>query len=219
MATRLVSEFRCVEFLLEIGVSPNTRTSDNQTLLYRAASSGPSSTVKALLQHGVDPNTEDAGPHGTALHAAVMNRSKECVIQLLEAGADVEAMGPAGTPLVAAFSQCRIWHCLELFGGQCSLHYCEECCAKLLCAFGADIEAQDGMALQHAVRNNSIEAVDMLLQRGVFVGGKALDAAAAGYGKRKDCMVCWKESKYDDNWGDEGCLHLLEKLQGYRTWS
>lgn len=70
-------------------------TSSGQTLLHLAAFLGFSSLLKFLVKHGVDLDSRDKSGY-TALHFASLSNSEECVLTLLEAGADREIVNALG---------------------------------------------------------------------------------------------------------------------------
>lgn len=63
-----------MDFLLSQGAEPDTRRPNGQTMLYTTARNGWATGLKALLQHGADPNLK-GGEHGTALLVAAVSGS------------------------------------------------------------------------------------------------------------------------------------------------
>lgn len=91
--------------LMTAGANVNTKTriyidgTDNITPLHRATDRPR--LVKAMLEHGADPNARDSAGH-TPLHWAVQSAAAETVRLLVAAGADVNAKDNDGeTPLAS----------------------------------------------------------------------------------------------------------------------
>ncbi|TPR04710.1 Alcohol dehydrogenase GroES-like domain family protein [Aspergillus niger] len=144
---------KMLEYLLDEGVSPNTRDPETgETLLYIAARKKDSKGVNILISHGADVHLM-GGEHGTALHAAAVSGSWKTVELLLSAGADINARGgDYGTPLVAVMAQKWRETCWKAeFNMSCSWE-CHRCVARVLLEWDADVDAEGefGTALQAA---------------------------------------------------------------------
>ncbi|KAI3082048.1 hypothetical protein CBS147343_2991 [Aspergillus niger] len=144
---------KMLEYLLDEGVSPNTRDPETgETLLYIAARKKDSKGVNILISHGADVHLM-GGEHGTALHAAAVSGSWKTVELLLSAGADINARGgDYGTPLVAVMAQKWRETCWKAeFNMSCSWE-CHRCVARVLLEWDADVDAEGefGTTLQAA---------------------------------------------------------------------
>ncbi|XP_058965683.2 ankyrin repeat and EF-hand domain-containing protein 1-like isoform X1 [Pocillopora verrucosa] len=82
----------CLQIALKHGASVNYVSKDGQPLLYVAAEAGLDNIVQALLVAGADPNGAHTNTGQTALHAASATGSVACVREILEAGADCDAL-------------------------------------------------------------------------------------------------------------------------------
>jgi hypothetical protein len=71
------------------------QTPSGQTLLHLAAFLGFSTLVSFLIEHNVDLDVRDRNGY-TALHFAVLERSKKCTELLVKAGADMEIVNVRG---------------------------------------------------------------------------------------------------------------------------
>lgn len=95
-----------VEALLAEGVDPNSRDSearDARTALYHAAVFGYADIARLLLKKGAKVDLGAPDTRQTPLMAAAFNESRDMVVALIEAGAQVNAQDPAGdTPLTQA---------------------------------------------------------------------------------------------------------------------
>lgn len=108
LAKQKIDSFR---FLLEQGADPNVEvllpTSFQEPragAIEMAARLEDTAYLRALLEHGGDPNTiVDTGWNMPVLYRAIMNRRPENVLLLLEFGADIDHRDNAGkTPLIEA---------------------------------------------------------------------------------------------------------------------
>jgi len=94
--------------LIKKGADVNARDPFGGTPLMIAAKRGFSNIVSALLENGADPNATMSPPTDpkltyTALHSAAEMANNEIVIQLIRAGANVNAATEYGeTPLISA---------------------------------------------------------------------------------------------------------------------
>lgn len=155
-AAALQGHRACVEALLEAGADPNLSLGGElaMTPLMYAAHSGDIGCFKALLRAGANPNAQLADGT-TALYFTVGKGYDDCLIALLEAGADIEQRrekeGYGYTPLIWATQ-----------GGHPG-------CVDILLRAGADKEAQltDGSdALMWAADLGHERIVKLLLQAG-----------------------------------------------------
>ncbi|KAH8593155.1 hypothetical protein B0O99DRAFT_673995 [Bisporella sp. PMI_857] len=177
--------------------------------MYSAASESQE-TVKLLLDHGADVNTQ-GGHYGNALQAAAaVSESQETVKLLLDQGADVNAQGGHyGNALQAAVEngkQKTVKLLLDYsanvnaHGGyygnalQAAIVSGSQEIIKLLLDHSADVNAQSGYygsALQAAVAHGKQNTVKLLLDHGADVNAQdghynnALQAAAAGSGNQE----------------------------------
>ncbi|BCS16312.1 hypothetical protein ALUC_80519A [Aspergillus luchuensis] len=156
-----------IEYLLQQGVSPNTRDPETgETLLYIAAMKKDSKGADVLISHGADVHPM-GGEHGTALHAAAVSGSWKTVQLLLSEGADVNARGGSyGTPLIAVMAQEWEKDCWQAqFIEPCRLE-CHRCVARVLLEWDADVDAEGGefgTALQVAERIGNELGIRMLM--------------------------------------------------------
>ncbi|GLA12779.1 hypothetical protein AnigIFM62618_008735 [Aspergillus niger] len=156
---------KMLEYLLDQGVSPNTRDPDTgETLLYIAATKKDSKGANILISHGADVHLI-GGQHGTALHAAAVSGSWKTVELLLSAGADINARGgDYGTPLVAVMAQKWRETCwMAEFNMSCRWE-CHRCVARVLLEWDADVDAEGefGTALQAAEKVGNEVGMKML---------------------------------------------------------
>jgi len=126
------------------------------TSLYYAALCGFKGMTEYLIStHAQDVNS-DSGRHGTPLHAAAYKKHIDIVHVLLNHGADINANGPMGCPLISA---CDGGH----GGGHVEI-------VRLLLEHGASVYGQDGFnALHEASNGGHVEIVRLLLQYNVGV--------------------------------------------------
>ncbi|GKZ81649.1 hypothetical protein AnigIFM56816_006170 [Aspergillus niger] len=172
---------KTLEYLLDQGVSPNTRDPDTgETLLYIAATKEDSKGANILISHGADVHLI-GGQHGTALHAAAVSGSWKTVELLLSAGADINARGgDYGTPLVAVMAQKWRETCwMAEFNMSCRWE-CHRCVARVLLEWDADVDAEGefGTALQAAEKVGNEVGLKMLMgENEVLVeGGEGKDS-------------------------------------------
>lgn len=90
-----------VDWLLEAGAEPGLRVGTVEPILY-AARWGQVTVIERLLETGADPNTAGFDAEATPMHLAVGAECLECLDVLLAAGADIEAVNYARTPLDVA---------------------------------------------------------------------------------------------------------------------
>lgn len=133
-----------VDWLLEAGATPGLRVGTIEPILY-AARWGQVTVIERLLEAGADPNTVGFDAEATAMHLAVGAECFECLDVLLAAGADIEAVNYARTPLDNAAT----------IGWLDGVNY--------LVAAGAG-SLQN--ALYEAIREDQVEAVELLVDHG-----------------------------------------------------
>ena len=88
------------------------------TTLQAVCATGAEHFVQLLLENGADVNTEEAGEHGTALHAAVIADWRPTMELLLDDGAEVTAYAHAvvrglSRTEIQDYSRKRITHILR----------------------------------------------------------------------------------------------------------
>ncbi|KAK9823235.1 hypothetical protein WJX72_001257 [[Myrmecia] bisecta] len=148
--------------LLALGVSPNI-SGARLLPLAAAAEGGHTRIVQLLLRAGASVDaTSDTGH--TALRAATLLGDADCILALLEAGADINLETARGTPLVAASTS-----------GDCDT-------IKLLLSHGAavDVETKSGTtALLVAMHAKQAATVQLLLAHGASVHRVNADGMSA----------------------------------------
>ncbi|KAJ3112487.1 hypothetical protein HDU96_004504 [Phlyctochytrium bullatum] len=138
----------------------DARRLERKTIMSLAAECGSLESVKLLHSLGAPVNCSDntaKSPLYSALHPK-SNRNFEIVRFLLEHGADTEARRKEDAALLIAVSESYV------------LNHAQ--CLKLLLAFGANVEARDGIgwtALHREVSLGHPECVQMLLDAGADV--------------------------------------------------
>ena len=130
-----------VKFLVSLGANPKPENLDDEPL-WRAAISGHTETVKALLDSGADIHANE----DFSLIVAAEFGHIETVIVLLDGGADIHAKNDSALHWAARSGHTEI--------------------VALLVDRGADIHANDDDALRWAVFNGHTETVTLLLARG-----------------------------------------------------
>lgn len=153
-------ERRRLQTRIDRGADLEARGEQGCTALFFAAARGDATMVESLLAGGADPNarcqsTRLAGT--TALHGAASGTGRpghddECIRRLVEAGAEVDARGPADvTPLSIASRQGNL------------------VAARALLDAGAEVDHRDARgesALAWAAARGDMQLVQLLLQRG-----------------------------------------------------
>ena len=87
--------------LLAAGADPNVRLADGNTPLYFAVRMENAEFTKALLEWKADPNAR-VEHNEPIIHEAVLGRQPEQIKLLARAGADINVVWGAGTPLYAS---------------------------------------------------------------------------------------------------------------------
>ena len=85
-----------LELLIEFGARVAARDASGRTALIYCASGPHPETVRALLDHGADPNSRDGGEHWTPLMFAAAEGQIEVVRTLLSHEADFMATDDDG---------------------------------------------------------------------------------------------------------------------------
>jgi ankyrin repeat protein len=83
------------------GIDVNCKSSLGVTPLVAAAEGGNIELVKLLLQHNADPNHPSTSGN-YPLRAAITSGDGECIMALVDAGADLDMETARGTPLTTA---------------------------------------------------------------------------------------------------------------------
>ena len=167
-------------------------TAQSTTDLIQAVKTGRPDAVRALLDHGADPNSPQ-GDGATALHHAAHRNDLEAARLLTEAGADVTAANELGaTPLWLAArngSAAMVSHLLEagadanapLTMGETPLMTAARAgdldTVRLLLAHGADVEATERdrrqTALMWAVAQGHAAVAQVLIEHGADVHARS----------------------------------------------
>ncbi len=84
------------------GVDVNSFSSAGLSPLIAAAESGSVGVVKLLLQASAAPNAPASASGNYPLRAAIAGGDGECILELINAGADVNYESARGTPLATA---------------------------------------------------------------------------------------------------------------------
>jgi len=97
MEKKIVSEIKTnnifkIKLMLEKGLDPNTKTSDETPIFHIAVMEGKTQIVNLFLEHGVDVNIRD-NRRITALMYACADGKIEIVKALLKRGAEVDCLG------------------------------------------------------------------------------------------------------------------------------
>ncbi|KAK9823234.1 hypothetical protein WJX72_001257 [[Myrmecia] bisecta] len=173
--------------LLALGVSPNI-SGARLLPLAAAAEGGHTRIVQLLLRAGASVDaTSDTGH--TALRAATLLGDADCILALLEAGADINLETARGTPLVAASTSgdCDTIKLLLSHGTTAllvAMHAKQAATVQLLLAHGASVHRvnADGMSalkLAQELKDPSISA--WILQAQI---GQAADEVLAASTQR-----------------------------------
>ena len=90
--------------LLERKADPNLETVSGDSVISIATLFGDADYLQEALDHGGNPNLvdDDSLRYRVPIFTAIMARSQAEVSLLIKAGADLNPMSPAGTPLMAA---------------------------------------------------------------------------------------------------------------------
>jgi ankyrin repeat protein len=172
--------------------------------LLDVASNGNLDELRALLNHpdfnkgAVRKATDDGG--NTALHKAAIGGRVECVIALLEAGADIEAKNLDGSSPLSV---------------SCSLPDCGAT-AQALLDHGADVNsspANEQMPICEACRHARVEIVRLLLSRGASPEATNFSIFPKTYRKIREVPASypWQPIHYAVRSGSVECIDLLIK--------
>ena len=69
-----------VEFLLDQGADPNTRSDTGRSPLWRASFSGQVETVKLLLEAGANPEHQDTTSHESVFDVAMSDEIRQILV-------------------------------------------------------------------------------------------------------------------------------------------
>ncbi|KAM0714778.1 hypothetical protein Q7P37_009242 [Cladosporium fusiforme] len=168
--------------------SINYGDADGNTALSWAAKLGQVDVVSKLIAHGADAYLANTGAR-TPLHRAVVAANPSCIVQLLEAGANVDALDfQDSTPLHYAASCSYAEEDVEAYfqplldaganihaqtnRGQSALHIALERNitnnARYLLRAGADVNlrnSEKASPLAYAIQFNRVEVLEMMLQQ------------------------------------------------------
>lgn len=140
-----------LEAFQKLGVSPNQRDPDGQTMLMYAASSGAEKVALGLIKHNANPHMQDMTGN-TPLHWAVAMGKLRMVEILLYYGADPNVKNKSGQSAFAL-----------------SVIKSDSAIARRLMDYGADITSMDNISntpLHKAVNAKSKENIMILLRAG-----------------------------------------------------
>lgn len=140
-----------LEVFQRLGINPNQKDQDGQTMLMYAASSGAEKVALGLIKHNANPHMQDMTGN-TALHWAVAMGKLRMVEILLYYGADPNAKNKAGQSAFAL-----------------SVIKADSAIARRLMDYGADISNMDNVGntpLHKAVAAKAKENVLILLRAG-----------------------------------------------------
>jgi ankyrin repeat protein len=200
-----------VRVLLLAGSDPNVAGSNGKTALARAAGTGDPVRIAFLLSAGADPNPEVDQDFKLPVFEAVRSDVVECVELIVAAGADVNAFGQWGNPILATATSAEMVAFLLAAGadprarGYKGTAIAEELACRgfrtrddpservtmlrLLIEAGADIDGPSigGTALEGAVRIGSARGAEVLLEVGAdpWVDDLLLEACFS-YGREGD---------------------------------
>eukprot|EP01112_Ceratiomyxa_fruticulosa_P000839 TRINITY_DN1077_c0_g1_i1.p1 TRINITY_DN1077_c0_g1~~TRINITY_DN1077_c0_g1_i1.p1 ORF type:complete len:255 (-),score=54.93 TRINITY_DN1077_c0_g1_i1:12-776(-) len=87
---------RVVELLLAKGCDPNIRDKRGETAVHWACLAGSKKCLSIFVSHNIALDARSSFTGYTPFHAAVINGRKECVLMLLEKGADFNIKDKAG---------------------------------------------------------------------------------------------------------------------------
>ena len=179
-----------VRALLRAGSDPQVAGSNGKSALARAASTGDPVRVALLLDAGADPNPTAKWDFALPVFEAVRSDVLECVELIVAAGADVNAVGQWGNPILASATSAEMIAFLLAAGanprarGFNGMAIAEELACRgsgihdqpgervamlrLLIGAGVDIDGPSlgGTALEGAVRGGSARGVEALLEVG-----------------------------------------------------
>jgi len=110
LAARPANSHRTVEWLLSHGADARATNQFGATALMAAAAGGDEKSVRLLIEHGADVNTQPTaneagfifGGGRSALMWAAYRGDVAILKQLIDAGADVNGVGGLGSPLIQA---------------------------------------------------------------------------------------------------------------------
>lgn len=126
---------QCVESLLSSGADPNIVDKDGNTAAMLAAAEGFSGVIKALIKANYDVNIQNSFTGRTVLHTVAMKGHKECIEELVLAGADINICDKDfKTPLWYAISGARFDVVKFLFRANSNVD-------KFQCPLGIPMEA------------------------------------------------------------------------------
>ncbi|MEM7366594.1 MAG: ankyrin repeat domain-containing protein [Pseudomonadota bacterium] len=133
-----------IHLLMDAGADPNSPGYEDSVPVGLAAYEGHSDAVRLLLERGANPNIANATTGVTPLHEAIVKdtpNQASCVMHLLAAGADPNAVSGQDAETNAFFESVRVY-------SESPLHwaaaYGTEETIRLLIQHGADVSLIDG---------------------------------------------------------------------------
>ncbi|MDD9901576.1 MAG: ankyrin repeat domain-containing protein [Alphaproteobacteria bacterium] len=168
---------KIVRALLAAGAKTEIRNDLDETALTCPANAA---VVRALVSHGADINAQDHMGE-TALIYAAQNRNTATISALLKHGADIDVVGKYGTALACAIDRRREANAHVLIDAGANINLCTQkgstplALAALygnhrlvdaLLNKGADVNAQNGIALAYAAKKGRLDVIQTLLDHG-----------------------------------------------------
>ncbi|KAL8644546.1 MAG: hypothetical protein Q9226_007707, partial [Calogaya cf. arnoldii] len=180
-------QLKTTEFLLDQGADINSTSKNGVDALFRASSLGYLSIVNVLLARGLDPNRGSTTYNLFPLHVAAMESFEDCLIALLDHGADMnkrDRRGHTALDKAVKYGNLSIINTLLARGMDPNargietvappihhaIGYRNMDCLLTLLAHGADINSKDlsgRTLLDKAVNMDDLDLMKVLLAGGV----------------------------------------------------